>query len=205
MSNVRVTNGVPDFLAALNAALPKAVANAAEVYVSSASTSMQRTGGKGVGRGVAYNNPSRPGEPPAVQTGALRRSIVRTNPVNLTAKVGSALSYGKYLEFGANPHGKGKKLAVPLNNKARRLAAGVSSLKQLDLDVLPRKGRNTLLGKSTKGGGFEPLFVLVDSVTIAPRPWLRPAMRNRDNARKAELVIARTLKNEIMRTARGGA
>ena len=59
-----------------------------------------RMGGHGLGKS---GRPSPPGQSPAVQTGALRRSIqVDTKDVakRLTAHVGSALPYARIQEFG---------------------------------------------------------------------------------------------------------
>ena len=48
---------------------------------------------------------SRPGEPPRKRTGALRSSITHV-ALNggFTQRVGSALAYARYLEWGSNPH-----------------------------------------------------------------------------------------------------
>lgn len=44
--------------------------------------------------------PSRPGDPPNVQTNNLRASIRRTRASNFHVGVGTAVDYGRYLEFG---------------------------------------------------------------------------------------------------------
>ena len=44
--------------------------------------------------------PSRPGQPPAVQTGALRHSIHGTRSVNMVSSAGTGLPYGLFLERG---------------------------------------------------------------------------------------------------------
>ena len=48
--------------------------------------------------------PSAPGQPPAVQTGRLRNSIVHQPATagNLFARAGTNVPYGKYLEFGTS-------------------------------------------------------------------------------------------------------
>lgn len=44
---------------------------------------------------------SKPGEPPRKQTGHLRRSVTyEVDRENLTARVGTNVTYGKYLELG---------------------------------------------------------------------------------------------------------
>lgn len=46
-------------------------------------------------------NPSAPGEPPHKQTGHLRRSVARdVDSHHLTARVGTNLKYGRWLELG---------------------------------------------------------------------------------------------------------
>jgi phage gpG-like protein len=51
--------------------------------------------------GPLNSAPSKPGDFPARQTGALRSSIAYdVDRQNLTARVGTALKYGRWLEFG---------------------------------------------------------------------------------------------------------
>jgi phage gpG-like protein len=46
-------------------------------------------------------NPSAPGEPPRKQTGRLRASVTyEVEEASLTARVGTNVEYGKYLELG---------------------------------------------------------------------------------------------------------
>jgi len=57
-------------------------------------------GGKG-GKTVYGAFPSKPGEPPHKQTGHLRRSITHeVDRVNLFARIGTNVEYGRYLELG---------------------------------------------------------------------------------------------------------
>jgi hypothetical protein len=60
--------------------------------------------------------PSAPGDFPAKQRGILRASIAYfVDPVNLTAKVGTSLRYGRYLEFGTRGReGKNGKRIGPM-------------------------------------------------------------------------------------------
>lgn len=54
------------------------------------------------GRRIYGANPSKPGEFPHKQFGVLRRSIAQDYaPETVTARVGTPLSYGKYLELGS--------------------------------------------------------------------------------------------------------
>jgi len=48
--------------------------------------------------------PSAPGQPPAVQTGRLRNSVVHqpATASTLVARAGTNLAYGKFLEFGTS-------------------------------------------------------------------------------------------------------
>lgn len=60
----------------------------------------KKTGRKLKRTNLAYNtNPSKPGEPPHVQTGRLRASISH-EVTGVTARVGTNLEYGRYLELG---------------------------------------------------------------------------------------------------------
>lgn len=53
------------------------------------------------GRNVYGAFPSRPGQPPRKQTGTLQRSVTyEVNPTTMTARVGTNIKYGRYLEFG---------------------------------------------------------------------------------------------------------
>jgi hypothetical protein len=48
-------------------------------------------------------HPSAPGEPPRKQTGRLRASVAHeVDPTSLTARVGTNLKYGRWLELGTN-------------------------------------------------------------------------------------------------------
>jgi HK97 gp10 family phage protein len=64
--------------------------------------SVAGTGTKASGRGRVYGaNPSAPGEPPHKQTGRLRASVAsEVDAAAQTARVGTNVKYGKYLELG---------------------------------------------------------------------------------------------------------
>jgi hypothetical protein len=131
--------------------------------------------------------PSAPLGPPNSQSGTLHKSIMRTKAINHVVKVGTAVKYGRYLEFGAvvTPK-KAERLAIPLNAEARMLSrrvAGSGGLRSLNLKSIKTRNGNILLGRekwsgrgASKSRSFEALFVLKFIAIILPRPWLRPAL-----------------------------
>lgn len=52
--------------------------------------------------GPRGSNRSKPGEPPHMDHGNLRRSVAHDMPDELTARVGSTLKYAKFLEVGTS-------------------------------------------------------------------------------------------------------
>lgn len=63
--------------------------------------SVAGTGGVKGSRRAYGSNPSAPGEPPHKQTGRLRASVTyEVDAQNLTARVGTNLPYGLFLELG---------------------------------------------------------------------------------------------------------
>lgn len=65
-------------------------------------TMTDRRGRKRKRKKLIYGaNPSRPGEPPRLQTGRLRASVA-TARTGLVARVGTGLLYGRHLEFGTS-------------------------------------------------------------------------------------------------------
>ncbi len=131
-------------------------------------------------------NPSAPGQPPNINTGNLRNNTVASKAKNMRCAVGTPVKYGLYLENGATITPKNVKfLPVPIGPEGSRFRAShLGSLKGTGLTLIPRKGKPALLvrevGKGSKrtGARIEPLFVLLPSVRIQPRPWLGPAIRN---------------------------
>lgn len=121
------------------------------------------------------------GQPPRSLTGDLKRSIQidDTNIKSLIARVGTNKVYARILEYGGTIKSKGKKLTVPLNDKARRMlqrSGSVTKYKNLKF-IISKKG-NALLGlvKGRKKE-FEPLFILKDKVKINPHPYFRPVIK----------------------------
>lgn len=61
------------------------------------------TGKKHKGKRVYNAFPSKPGEPPHKQTGNLRRSVTyEVDARDLTARVGTNVTYGRHLELGTS-------------------------------------------------------------------------------------------------------
>lgn len=136
-------------------------------------------------RNLISKGPSAPGAFPAQgETGNLHQSIAYNLTSDTTAKVGTHLSYGRWLEYGFTATAKGKgALPVPLNKEARRMLMHARAAKQSLKDIghglvfINRRGKPPLLvktsGKGTRGGkSWIPMFVLKKSVTVAPRPWV---------------------------------
>ncbi len=129
---------------------------------------------------------SSPGSPPHRLTGALGQSIQTDlrgiREKNPRVRVGPSLfivPYARIQELGGTivPR-KGKALAVPIGAEGRKAARDAGgSLRSLDLIFIKRKGGQApLLAKSIRGGkGIKPLFILVRSVTLPARPYLKPA------------------------------
>lgn len=70
----------------------------------------------------AGTSPSAPGNPPAIVTGNLRRSIQMQKVQEKNYKVGSALDYARFLEFGTS-----KMAARPWLNRSYNLAKSAMS------------------------------------------------------------------------------
>lgn len=147
-------------------------------------------------------SPSRPGGPPGVDTGHLRRSIAFVSPeaagTPLKAYFGTAVAYGRWLEFGAfiTPK-RAKYLLVPVDRalaqRLRRMGAGAGGARAMPgLKYIPpgkgkRHGGRLVLassvkvhvrgskGKSRTASAGKTVFVLKDSVRLQPRPWIMRA------------------------------
>ena len=104
------------------------------------------------------------------------------NPQKLLGFIGSNLKYARIQEIGGTIRGHGKKLSIPLTDEARK-SGGPRTMS--DLVPIPRKGKNTLLARLDENFDIDPQWVLVDEVTIPPRPYLRPAVyKNKDKIAK---------------------
>jgi len=79
--------------------------------------------GQRAGRIGSYR--SRPGEPPRVQTGTLRRSITHElHPTLPIARVGTNVTYGKWLELGTRKMAR-RPFMTPAYMKVRTVAAAI--------------------------------------------------------------------------------
>lgn len=201
--NIRATTNfsrLPEFRAAVTRGVNEGLTAAA----MTAAEAMRR----GMSRGPRWASSS-PGSAPNVQRGGLRGSVTFTPSTNFRSSAGSGLKYAKIHETGGVIQARGSLIPVPLNIAARRLREKVpGSLRSEDLQVIPRRGKPPLLvGKKRvkavrylKGGkkldvGGEPVFVLVRQVTIPPRPWAWPAVRN--NADRIAGAARRTAAKSI--------
>lgn len=127
-----------------------------------------------------HASPSSPGSAPGVDTGGLSNSIVFTTPRGFRTYIGSPLPYAIQLDRGATIVAKGKKLTVPLNDKAKRLRRQNASLASVGNPKLSfvRTPNGAYLVRNVGGRAkrTEFWFKLVDRVTIAARPWLEPSL-----------------------------
>lgn len=141
--------------------------------------------------------PSNPGQPPGQGTGLLKQSITY-NVSGATARIGTNLKYGRWLEYGFTATPKtAKALAVPVNKTAKRMQsrgivadaisglfkrAGLRSL-GVRFAVIKRKGQSPLLMETTATGKIKTngaIFALVKMVRVAARPW---ALRSLNESR----------------------
>ena len=77
-----------------------------------------------------------------------------------------------------------KFLAVPFPGAPVPLGKWPRDFPKGDLSLIPRRGKRSLLARVKKGGGFQPMFVLVERVKIRGRGYIEAA------ARKAEPEMA---------------
>lgn len=141
-------------------------------------------------RNLSENSPpSSPGQFPAHDQSTLRNSIAFASPEALGtpghAAFGTAIHYGRMLEFGGTIRAKGKKLKVPIDRERARSVERTGKAKDLVLikrdnkaPILAliknagRASRRTSTGHYAGGDQVIPVYVLMQSVTIKPRPWI---------------------------------
>lgn len=139
--------------------------------------------------------PSKPGQPPNSQSGRLRNSVLVDQARPLEVRIGTNLFYGAQLEGPGDTRifAKGKAMTIPLSPEVKRMTErgirprsiinAYSFDKSRPLRWIPtRKGTLVVRdyrgrGKGQKGARTEALFLLVRSVTIKARPWMRPAFQ----------------------------
>lgn len=118
-------------------------------------------------------------------TGNLERSIV-IEPIvetgtNVVGRVGTAIVYGRVQELGGTIKPKNvRHLTIPL--QAMLTSSGVA--RSSAHEVISSPGtygwagtftrKNIVFGKKD-GGSFSPLFLLRDSVTLKPHPYMEPS------------------------------
>lgn len=120
------------------------------------------------------------GQSLGVITGALRTSITWARSGLGRYRVGTNLPYAAIHEFGGTIKARGKKLAIPIGHA---LTAGGAPRYESpndvpgELQLVTRDGKAPLLVQQPKKGkGVTKLFfVLLSSVRIPARPYLRPA------------------------------
>lgn len=159
-----------------------------------------------IGRGGPA--PSAPGQPPNYQTGELYRGISARSAGDYKSEYGTTSKHGIWMEKGVpiiKPI-KGKFLPVPVNYAAQVMARRVAGvgLRSQNLKLVVNKAKGQcLLVEQTKGGKKDKkngaVFVLKRSVSIKPRPWLKPSF---DGAKDR---IAARFKQEFAQSMGGGA
>lgn len=129
-------------------------------------------------RTLTANSPSAPGSPPGVVTGTLRRSVQLdlSDIRKLKVRVGPNTPYAEIQEFGGTIlPSKAKALAVPIGARGRQLArdTGYAGIRSLNLTYVPAaRGKPPRLLEAGV-----PVFVLLRSVTLPPRPYVAPALK----------------------------
>lgn len=128
--------------------------------------------------------PSEPGQMPRASLALLKRSVHVEKPSENVRLVGSNSPYSLILELGGTIYAKGKKMPVPLSDKAKRHAARDKGPRDfpVELHVLPKGNGNVFLverkARRGKKGGVDLVFhyILKGKVDIRARPYLRPAL-----------------------------
>ena len=123
-------------------------------------------------------SPSSPGQPPGAVSGALRRSVqtdLSELRSKLLARVGPGMVYSAIQEFGGTIKPvKAKALAVPIGKKGREVVIPPGGLRSLNLTFVKRKSGKPPVLLDQDG---DVVFVLLSSVTLPPRPYVRPALK----------------------------
>jgi hypothetical protein len=161
-------------------ATARGLVGAASVLVGYIKDTFTRTGGPA----------SRPGTPPAVQQGTLRKNVAMTRPQGGVIYVHtSGNAYARMQEYGGTIRARTKQyLAVPLGAAARRIRRDAKdTLLNSDRNLFvikSRRGNLILMERHGKRGTVTPRFVLKKSVVLKARPFMRPAIASR-TVRKA--------------------
>jgi hypothetical protein len=182
VGKVTMTVDTARLKAKLERAVNTGVYRAALVYEAFIKDSFTKT---------AVGTHSAPGQPPGTQTGMLRNGIRATPAKNGKSIITtSKAKYAAMMEFGGTIRAKsGGFLPVPLNAEAKRLqkrTAGGLRNSATPMHILRTKTGRLFLVKhltrksknATKLIGSQMMFILKKSVTIAARPYMRPAEQN---------------------------
>lgn len=189
---VRIVDNSPAFLALTQKAVSAGVEAAAEQLAKTMKDTLSRKGlgGGGIGSGAGGVMPSSPGSAPAYQRGALHRSIKSSRATvtgtRISATAGTDKLYGASLDKGFTATAKGGALLIPLQPEAYRLLESGRVRGNPNIFPIKRAGKPTILARANGRGSIVPLFVLKKSVTIQPRPWVRPSL----NAARAAMAEA---------------
>lgn len=184
-----------DFIARVKRAADVAIFKAAEVGAATARAMIT----------TATGVPSKPGEPPNMQSGELVGKLFVASPAQLGkpghAAYGTSAKHGRYMEFGATVVAKHvKALPVPINAKARYMLSHMhgQSLRTKNMQMIKRRGKPPMLVETTPTGKIKKdgaMFVLRRSVVIKPRPWLFPSLKRAETAIIA--TYAECMKQEL--------
>ena len=137
------------------------------------------------------------GTPPAKHSGNLSNSVTVVPAGDLVVKVGPTVIYGHVHEFGKEIAALNVRyLRIPINDAAKRWneTGGVKSLRSGAFKLFRSKRGNliasgaenvkygyyktTVMGKRVRVNlNAKPVFLLKPTVSIPPRPFLRPALK----------------------------
>jgi len=154
---------------------------AASIFVTRAARANVRPGGGSgfkTGRGTA---------------GLLGSIGYEMTPSLFKSRIGTNQKYARIHEQGGVITPKSAKaLAVPIHPEAKK-ASGPRSFS--DLVFIPRAGKPPLLARIRAGGPkrareatMDVMYVLLKSVTLPPRPYLRPSL-TKNRAKITELLL----------------
>lgn len=151
--------------------------------------------------------PSAPGSPPNRHNSTLYNAIASTKGENLVATVyTSDVEYARVQEFGGTITPKSKKyLTVPLNEAAARDREKTKTLRSLALNLVKTRNGKLMLTQAVNQRGYKgakkvagtPMYLLVRSVTLPPRPYMRPQFTNPDTLRQMIAAFVRASRKAL--------
>lgn len=142
------------------------------------------------------------GSPVGTRTASLRRSLYAVRTGQFAFQVTANIRYARIHEFGGKIVARGGSLLVPISDKAERYSRQNGGKAPSDLVFIKRRGKAPLLVKPFQRGrgskradaGFELWYVLLKSVRIPARPFMRPGLE-KNRARAAEVFQQQLAKN----------